>query len=221
MSKIENPQKEEVKNMMIAMILVTLIFFGFNYMKEPTQQPLENQPAMVTSGQIEKEGELVQSVIEAVQIQKAEPVTLENEYVKASFDPALGGVTDLSLLKYKETVDEDAKKVQLFSSDYFTSLMWQSKDVNLPHLNSFWALDESRSAPKEKVFVFENSDVKIERTVSLDDKYMVTVSDKIYNLKDQAIKVYQQGSFERVMKEMPPVSTVHQGFVGFLGRLCL
>ena len=30
MSKIENPQKEEVKNMMIAMILVTLIFFGFN-----------------------------------------------------------------------------------------------------------------------------------------------------------------------------------------------
>lgn len=216
MSKIENPQKEEVKNMMIAMILVTLIFFGFNYMKEPTQQTLENQPAMVTSGQIEKEGELVQSVIEAVQIQKAEPVTLENEYVKASFDPALGGVTDLSLLKYKETVDEDAKKVQLFNSDYFTSLMWQSKDVNLPHLNSFWALDESRSAPKEKVFVFENSDVKIERTVSLDDKYMVTVSDKIYNLKDQAIKVYQQGSFERVMKEMPPVSTVHQGFVGFL-----
>lgn len=216
MSKIENPQKEEVKNMMIAMILVTLIFFGFNYMKEPTQQTLENQPAMVTSGQIEKEGELVQSVIEAVQIQKAEPVTLENEYVKASFDPALGGVTDLSLLKYKETVDEDAKKVQLFNSDYFTSLMWQSKDVNLPHLNSFWVLDESRSAPKEKVFVFENSDVKIERTVSLDDKYMVTVSDKIYNLKDQAIKVYQQGSFERVMKEMPPVSTVHQGFVGFL-----
>lgn len=216
MSKIENPQKEEVKNMMIAMILVTLIFFGFNYMKEPTPQTLENQPAMVTSGQIEKEGELVQSVIETVQIQKAEPVTLENEYVKASFDPALGGVTDLSLLKYKETVDEDAKKVQLFSPDYFTSLMWQSKDVNLPHLNSFWALDESRSAPKEKVFVFENGDVKIERTVSLDDKYMVTVSDKIYNLKDQAIKVYQQGSFERVMKEMPPVSTVHQGFVGFL-----
>ena len=63
--------------------------------------------------------------------------------------------TEARVRKYKETVDEDAKKVQLFNSDYFTSLMWQSKDVNLPHLNSFWALDESRSAPKEKVFVFE------------------------------------------------------------------
>lgn len=215
--KNENPQKEEIKNMMIAMVLVTLIFFGFNYVNAPEKQSVENSLPTEVVEQVDNANLTNEVVIqEEVVLKKAEPITIENEYVKASFDVALGGVTDLSLLKYKETVEDDSKKVQLFNSDYFTSLIWQSKDVNLPHLNSFWALDEGLSSESKKVFVFQNSDVKIERSIELDDKYMFSVIDKVYNLKDQPIKVYQQGSFERVMNEMPPVSTVHQGFVGFL-----
>ena len=212
-----NPQKEEIKNMMIAMVLVTLIFFGFNYVNAPEQQAVENSMTTAAVEQADN-AKLVNAVVgqeEAAPI-KAEPVTLENKYIKASFDAALGGVTDLSLLKYKETVEEDSKKVQLFNSDYFTSIMWQSKDVSMPHLNSFWTLDEGLSSETKKVFVFQNADIKIERTIELDDKYMISVLDKVHNLKDQPIKVYQQGSFERVMNEMPAVSTVHQGFVGFL-----
>lgn len=220
-NKLDNPQKEEVKNMMVAMVLVTLIFFGFNYMNAPTKQSAENSAVVETIQSSDKpteviEGGATETAVQEVVVQKTEPVTLENEYVKASFDAALGGITDLSLLKYKESIEDDSKKVQLFNNDYFTNLMWQSKDVNLPHLNSLWVLNEEASTPTTKVFVFSNADVKIERIVSLDDKYMFSITDKVYNLKDQPIKVYQQGSFERKMDQMPPVSTVHQGFVGFL-----
>ncbi len=218
--KPENPQKEEVKNMMVAMILVTLIFFGFNYMSEP--KGVENQSSVEKTAIETTDETLVQNstetgVSEMVAIsKKADPIEIQNDFVKASFDPALGGLTSLSLLKYKETIDEDSKKVQLFDENYQTNLMWQSKDVNMPHLNSFWVLDEEALNEGKKVFIFQNEDVKIERRVDLDEKYMLSISDKITNLKPVAIKAYLSGGFERKMNEMPPVSTVHQGFVGFL-----
>lgn len=216
-NKIENPQKEEIKNMMIAMILVTLIFFGFNYVNQP-EKPSVNKvdEQVVVSDEAKETPNLNVAVQEVVEAPKTEPIALENDYIKATFNPVTGGLTDLSLLKYNETIEEDSKKVKLFDDHYFTNLIWQSKDVNMPHLNSFWVKDEALSDQNKKVFVFENEDVKIERTVSLDEKYMISISDKVFNLKESPIKVYQQGSFERTMTEMPPVSTVHQGFVGFL-----
>lgn len=212
--KVENPQKEEVKNMMVAMVLVTMIFFGFNYFSPAEKESSVDSSQSVNEVILDTKTEEVKQ--EIVAVEKAAPVEIENEYVKAVFDPAQGGFTNLSLLKYKDSIDDDSKKVELFNDNYFTQIMWQSKDANMPHSNSFWHMDESLSVDGKKVFVFQNEDVKIERTLLLDDKYMLIIEDKVSNLTQLPIKVYQQGSLERQLIEMPPVSTVHQGFVGFL-----
>ena len=214
MSKIENPQNQELKNLIVAMVMVMLIIFVFNRFVAPEKGQVEVKKTE-TIAQIEK---MVEQpvIIENVVQKKADPVVFKNEFVEAYFDPALGGVNNLALLKYKETLDEKSPNVSLFNDDYYSSVVWKSKDVNMPSKNAFWQLDEKSSTPEKKVFTFKNKDVQIVREVSLDDMYMITMKDTILNLKNEPIKVYQEGSLFRKLEKQPPVSTVHQGFVGYI-----
>ena len=147
---------------------------------------------------------------------KAEPVILQNDFVKMVFDPALGGLNETSLLKYRETLDENSPFVLVLDKDYFTSSAWFSKDAEMPSMNAVWKKDEEASTNGKQVFVYQNDAVQVRREASLDEKYMLTLTDTVTNLKAAPIKVYQQGSISRKIKEQPQVSTVHQGFVGYL-----
>ena len=216
-NKIENPEKSEFRNAVRAMLLTTVILFGFNYFfgTKPTQQVAEEAKTQPTSV-------VEQVVVETPQIvenqPKAEPVLFENEYLKTMFNPAVGGFNDASLLKYKETLDEKSPFVSVLNPDYFTSLMWVSKDVQMPTINAYWQKDETSSTDKKQVFVYQNEAVQIKREVSLDDKYMLTLTDTVTNLKAEPIKAYQQGFISRKIEAQPQVSTVHQGFVGYLNN---
>ena len=217
MSQMKKQQNEEVKNVIIAMILVTIIMFTFNQFSTPkqTSETLQNEPVKIS--QVEQTN--LNNVIpqsEVVVEKKADPVLLKNEFVEASFDPALGGFNKVALLKYKETLEADSKNISVLDNDYFTSLLWKSRDAQMPSKNSFWKEDETRSTSQKKVFVFQNEDVKIEREVTLDNQYMVVIKDTITNLMQMPIKTYQEGFISRKMETNPPVSTVHQGFVGYL-----
>ena len=217
MNQMKNQQNEEVKNVIIAMILVTIIMFGFNHFSTPKQASESVQNEAVQQVQIEQSNAVNPAQqIEVVVEKKADPVTLKNEFVEASFDPALGGFNALSLLKYKETLEEDSKNVSVLNNDYFTTLLWKSRDVQMPTQNSFWQEDATRSTDQKKVFVFQNSGIKIERELMLDDQYMFTIKDTVTNLTQMPIKAYQEGVISRKMESNPPVSTVHQGFVGYL-----
>ena len=217
MNQMKNQQNEEVKNVIIAMILVTIIMFGFNHFSTPKQASESVQNEAVQQVQIEQSNDVNPAQqIEVVVEKKADPVTLKNEFVEASFDPALGGFNALSLLKYKETLEEDSKNVSVLNNDYFTTLLWKSRDVQMPTQNSFWQEDATRSTDQKKVFVFQNSGIKIERELMLDDQYMFTIKDTVTNLTQMPIKAYQEGVISRKMESNPPVSTVHQGFVGYL-----
>jgi len=217
MSQMKKQQNEEVKNVIIAMILVTIIMFTFNQFSTPkqTSETLQNEPVKIS--QVEQTN--LNNVIpqsEVVVEKKTDPVLLKNEFVEASFDPALGGFNKVALLKYKETLEADSKNISVLDNDYFTSLLWKSRDAQMPSKTSFWKEDETRSTSQKKVFVFQNEDVKIEREVTLDNQYMVVIKDTITNLMQMPIKTYQEGFISRKMESNPPVSTVHQGFVGYL-----
>lgn len=214
MSKIENPQNQEIKNMITAMIMATLILFAFNYFAEPKKQQLPT--AQIVTETANKQLIAPTVVADEIVYKKADPVTLENEFVKASFDPALGGVNQLSLLKYKETLDENSGNVSLFNQDYYSTVLWRSKDVEMPNKNSFWQHDDEKSTSKKQLFTFKGKDIQIVREVELDDAYMLTIKDTVMNLKNEPIKVYQKGILSRKMENNPAPSTVHQGFVGYL-----
>lgn len=217
MSQMKKQQNEEVKNVIIAMILVTIIMFTFNQFSAPkqTSETLQNESVKTSQvEQINSNNVILQP--EVVVEKKADPVLLKNEFVEATFDLALGGFNKVALLKYKETLDADSKNISVLDNEYFTSLLWKSRDAQMPSKNSFWKEDETRSTTQKKVFIFQNEDVKIERELTLDNQYMFVIKDTITNLTQKPIKTYQEGLISRKMEANPPVSTVHQGFVGYL-----
>lgn len=221
MKQTKNPQNEEVKNVIIAMILVTMIMFAFNYFDAKKSQGELNQNTQVkqvnqVEMQVQENVPVIAKNSEVIPEYKVVPVELKNDYVKALFNPALGGVSNLSLLKYKETLDKDSENVSILDENYYSSVMWQSKEINLPNERSSWQERKDLSTENKKVFEFENVDVKIIREVSLDDKYLFTIKDTITNLKQTPVKLYQEGILSRKLETYPPVSTVHQGFVAYL-----
>lgn len=218
MKQIKNPQNEEVKNVIFAMILVTIIMFAFNYFNAQKSQDI-----VAPNNQISQSETVIQETTSAMVENKdvspeydVEPVELQNEYVRAFFNPSLGGFENLSLLKYKETLDEESKNVTVLDKNYHSSIIWQANEINLPNKNTLWQEKKDLSAVNKKVFEFVNTDVKIIREVVLDDKYLFTIKDTITNLKQAPINVYQKGTISRKMEAYPPVSTVHQGFVAYL-----
>ena len=218
MKQIKNPQNEEVKNVIFAMILVTIIMFAFNYFNAQKSQDI-----VAPNNQISQSETVIQETTSAMVENKdvspeydVEPVELQNEYVRAFFNPSLGGFENLSLLKYKETLDEESKNVTVLDKNYHSSIIWQANEINLPNKNTLWQEKKDLSTADKKVFEFVNTDVKIIREVVLDDKYLFTIKDTITNLKQAPINVYQKGTISRKMEAYPPVSTVHQGFVAYL-----
>ncbi len=218
MKQIKNPQNEEVKNVIFAMILVTMIMFAFNYFNAQKSQDI-----VAPNNQISQSETVIQETTSAMVENKdvspeydVEPVELQNEYVRAFFNPSLGGFENLSLLKYKETLDEESKNVTVLDKNYHSSIIWQANEINLPNKNTLWQEKKDLSTADKKVFEFVNTDVKIIREVILDDKYLFTIKDTITNLKQAPINVYQKGTISRKMEAYPPVSTVHQGFVAYL-----
>ena len=218
MKQIKNPQNEEVKNVIFAMILVTIIMFAFNYFNAQKSQDI-----VAPNNQISQSETVIQETTSAMVENKdvspeydVEPVELQNEYVRAFFNPGLGGFENLSLLKYKETLDEESKNVTVLDKNYHSSIIWQANEINLPNKNTLWQEKKDLSTADKKVFEFVNTDVKIIREVVLDDKYLFTIKDTITNLKQAPINVYQKGTISRKMETYPPVSTVHQGFVAYL-----
>lgn len=218
MKQIKNPQNEEVKNVIFAMILVTIIMFAFNYFNAQKSQDI-----VAPNNQISQSETVIQEMTPAMVENKdvspeydVEPVELQNEYVRAFFNPSLGGFENLSLLKYKETLDEESKNVTVLDKNYHSSIIWQANEINLPNKNTLWQEKKDLSTADKKVFEFVNTDVKIIREVILDDKYLFTIKDTITNLKQAPINVYQKGTISRKMEAYPPVSTVHQGFVAYL-----
>lgn len=216
MNQMKNQQKEEVKNLVVAMLLVTIILFLFNPFSSSKQSGANVENSSENIVQVEQIKAEENTQKEIAFEKKAEPVLMKNNFVETLFDPALGGFNSLSLLQYKETLDKDSKNVTVLNDEYYTSLLWKSREVSMPHQNSFWQEDAEKSTSQKKVFVFNNNDVKIEREISLDDKYMLTIKDTVTNLTSAVVKAYQEGVISRKMEKNPPVSTVHQGFVGYL-----
>lgn len=215
-----NTEKDEQRNLLLALLLVMIILFGVNTLSPDTRKNTltgpTNVPVVVTQTQnanIPSE-KVINANFPSKSVQK---LSVLNDFIKASFNASSGGLDALSLLKYKETIKKESQTVSLLSSDYFTALAWKSHDARMPDEQSKWQVSSDIITSQTPVsLVFQNEDVRIERTVSLDNAYMLTVSDKVVNLRNVPITLTQTGKIIREVDKMPGASTVHEGFFGFV-----
>ncbi|MFD1744796.1 membrane protein insertase YidC [Rhizobium helianthi] len=150
--------------------------------------------------------------------------------------PALSGTInltgarfdDLHLRDYHETVDPKSPTITLFSpadtrDGYFTELGYigTAETGSVPGPSTVWTAPEGAKltvqTPVTLTFTNEKG-VVFNRTITVDEHYMLTVTDKIENGSGAPISLSSYGRVTRYNKpDHPSVYVIHEGFLGVIG----
>lgn len=221
--------KEETKNLYTAIILSFLIIFGVNHFFAPK-----------TSQQIKQEQTKQQNipVVETVQPQdvvKALPTEdLLNQERRIHLQtPSMTGSIRLKgtrfdfaeLVKYKQTLEKDSPNVQLLmpvgsENPYFAEFGFLATNPSLvPNSETLWNTTDSSLTPKTPVtLTYDNGfGVLFTRRISIDENYLITITDNVANNSDNAFEFYPYGRIHRVYDpKSSSRSVVHEGITGVI-----
>ena len=162
----------------------------------------------------------------------SEKIEINSDTLHGSMSLRGGRIDALQLYGYSETLDEESLDVSLFrpswtSSPYYSVFGWSSKDksISLPGSATEWVAvnPTDRLSPSNPVeMTWDNgAGLRFFRTVSLDDKYMFTVSDRVENYGDVPVTLVP---YSTIVRKQPgntnKLFILHEGLIGmFKGAL--
>jgi len=138
-------------------------------------------------------------------------------------------IDDLSLVKFRETVDPASPAIDLFSpsgtaAPYYAEFGWvpaTGSTVKLPDQNTVWQQDGSGAlTPSNPVTLkYDNGEgLTFRRTIAVDDHYLFTMKDEVTNVGKGPVTLYPFALISR--HGTPEVSgyyILHEGLIGYLG----
>ena len=138
-------------------------------------------------------------------------------------------IDDLSLLKFRETVDPKSPPITLLSPSgspepFYAEFGWTpaSADVKTPTGDTVWtqAGNNKLDVGHPVTLTWDNgSGLTFKRTIAVDDKYLFTVKDEVVNASDKPVTLYP---YALISRHGTPVTAgyyvLHEGLVGYLGK---
>jgi len=163
-------------------------------------------------------------------LQKASRVKLHSPRLRGSIQLKGGQLDDLILTNYRETLKPDSPQITLLSPSqapkaYFAQFGWVGPDLSvaLPNGNTVWTADRTELSPTQPVTLrWDNGQgVVFSRTLTLDENYMFTVTQRVDNNTRKPVTLYPYGLISR--SETPETLgfyILHEGPLGvFDGQL--
>ncbi len=131
-------------------------------------------------------------------------IIINSPRIKGSIALKGARMDDLTLSEYKVTLDKDSPDVSLLNpqgteQEYFVDFNWGIDGAKGPDKNSVWTADNmTLTAGSDVTLTWDNgAGLIFRRTIALDDNYMFTVTQKVTNTSDVAVKVAQYGRIIR------------------------
>jgi YidC/Oxa1 family membrane protein insertase len=140
-----------------------------------------------------------------------------------------GRIDDLSLVKYRETVDPKSPAIVLLSPSgsqhpFYSEFGWVAAagtTAKLPGPDSVWKQEGSGGlgAGHPVTLTFDNGEGLIfRRTVTVDDQYLFTIKDEVANKGDAPVSLFPYALISRHgTPEVQGYYILHEGLIGFLG----
>ena len=232
-------------NLIVATVLAILAVFVFDYFF-PTPEMPETKTAAV-QGQDKKAAvpaadeavvPSLQSMTTAPEATAATPVSREakiaedrrikisNAKVRGSLRLKGARFDDISLNLYRETLNPDSPHIVLFSpagtqNPYFAEFGWTSVEpaLPLPDKNTPWQTSSTELTPeKPLVLTWDNGKgLHFTRTISVDNDYMFTVTDKVTNTGAKEVALNSYGLISRTGAPEEENNFSYISFDGLLG----
>ncbi|MGN6550693.1 MAG: membrane protein insertase YidC [Pararhizobium sp.] len=159
-------------------------------------------------------------------IASSKRVAIETPAVSGSINLTGARLDDLKLNDYHVTVDKKSPRITLLSPSstnigYFAELgyLGDAKTGTVPGPDTQWSLTKgSKLTPSTPVTLSWTNDkgITFDRTISVDDHYMFTVTDAIRNASGEPVSLTPYGRVTRFFKPVDRSSyLVHEGPIGY------
>lgn len=224
---------DDKRNMFAAIALTMLILFGWPLVSEKLfPQPAKPAAQAVPAG-------TVPAATGAQAAGPATPVAPMNRPIAAALGdgprvqivtPKLRGsialkgarIDDIILPTYRQTIEKDSPAVRLFSpagtnGAYFAGFGWSGDGIRTPDGNSVWSASAPRLTPASPVTLrwANGTGQTFEIALSIDDKYMISSTQKVINTGAQQVTVRPYGYISRTGHFAEPDTwTIHIGPMG-------
>ncbi|MBO7097672.1 MAG: membrane protein insertase YidC, partial [Alphaproteobacteria bacterium] len=223
--------KQETKNLYTAIILSFLIIFAVNHFFAPTRTSevgLKDETKQTQNVPVVEKAEIgmkpeVMPLNEV--LEKDGRIKIETPALNGSIRLKGARFDFLNLKKYKQTLENDSPNVELLrpvgtENPYFAEFGFLATNPSLvPNSETLWQADNLSLTPKTPVtLTFNNgAGVVFSRRISIDENYLMTISDTVKNNTENFFEFYPYGRINRVYDPKQNTrSVVHEGFTGVI-----
>ena len=159
-------------------------------------------------------------------LKESERIQFENDNIIGSISLKGASIDDLTFKNYKVTLDNEQrvtllgprniKEGYLIDSGFVTS----DKNIDVPNSDTIWSIEGNNKLTNGspiKLSWSNEQGLKFEKIISLDDKYLFTVKQKIINESNNKYDFYSYGQIIR--NEIPEIIDfliLHEGLIATL-----
>ena len=222
------------KNVIAAISLsaAVIILYGLFFAPDPQQinQTQQKKNEIVESSDAPKlvDTQKIDLISRDEAINSSNRILFENENIFGSISLSNGGaIDDFTFKNYNKVLNGKDKIILLnpinIKDGYIFNTGWVSSDENIdtPNLETEWIINgNSKLSPNNPVSIYyeNNQGLRFERIISLDEKYLFKINQKIINKSDKKYKFYPYAYLHRnnIPDDLTDFYILHEGFVPVL-----
>ena len=219
------------KNVIAAISLsaAVIILYGLFFAPEPQpiNQALQEKNNIVENSEAPKliDTQEINTISRDEAISNSDRISFENENIIGSISLSNGGaIDDFTFKNYNEKLNGKEKIILLnpinVKDGYIFNTGWVSSDENIdtPNLDTKWKISGNKKlSPNNPISIFYENDqgLRFERIISLDEKYLFKINQKIINKTDKKYKFYPYAYLHRnnIPEDLTDFYILHEGFV--------
>ena len=170
--------------------------------------------------------ETVSEISREEALRQSKRIYFENQSIIGSISLKGAAIDDLTFKEYNVSLDSD-EKVKLLAprntkDGYFveSGFITTDKNIDIPNANSIWSVSGNKKLTDQssvKLSWSNDQGITFEKEISLDDKFLFSIKQKVINSTNNKYDFYSYGQIIR--KEIPDISNfyiLHEGLIATL-----
>ena len=160
-------------------------------------------------------------------INQSDRVNFENENIKGSISLKGAIIDDLTFKKYNTNLESNENVTLLHprnaTNGYFieNGFVTSDKNIDIPNSNTLWKVNGNSELTNQTPIQLSwtnNQGLTFEKVISLDDKFLFTVKQKVINSTDKKFDFYSYGQIIRneIPKGLSNFYILHEGMLAAL-----
>ena len=223
----------DTKNVIAAIALSSAVIVLYSLFFIPENPKLnqdlieKNKVEQNTDTPVLDEKETLVQVSREDALKKDERIKFENPSIIGSISLKGATIDDLTFKNYKVSLESDEKIILLSPRNIEDGYLIESgfvtsdKNIDIPNSDSVWSVEGNTKLTEGnpiKLSWNNNQGITFEKEISLDDKFLFTIKQKVKNSTDKKYDFYSYGQIIRnkIPDDLSNFYILHEGFIATL-----